>query len=297
LKPNPDQSKSEGHVVCCDLAAHASVRATVDQLAEWRRQPGPPPSEPLPLALLRHADEQTVAGVAAILHAIHQNLPGARFAEWAVLGAPCFLGRAVLANALQRFRAEGAWGISPHLAAHRSLHSLAGTVSLALKIQGPNYGVGGGPGSAGEALLAAAALLERRTQPGVWVVLTGWQTEPVPEPTGQVPRGSICAALALALVPPRIPGQGIRLRVTARDGRDADSRQASAAPFDLFRLEALLANAVGSAGPLVQDFDAGGRVEVEWMGPGRTGTPSEREFRPNEAVARGASWVGAETKR
>ena len=52
---------------------------------------------------------------------------------------------------------------------HRLLHALSGTVSMGLQIRGPNFGVGGGPHGPGEALLAAAALLQRGTLPGAWL--------------------------------------------------------------------------------------------------------------------------------
>jgi len=295
LNPNHDQFESGARVVGCDLAAHASVRATPEQLAELRRQPGPVPPGTLSASFLKHSDEQTVAGLAAVYHAIHNHLPGTRFTDWAVLGAPCFLGRAVLAHALQRFRAEGAWGVSPHLAAHRSLHSLAGTVSLALKSRGPNFGVGGGPGSAAEALISAAALLDRGRVAGVWVVLSCWQSEPVPEPNGQVPRGSVCAALALALVPIRPGWQGIRLRLTS----EVATPSTGTAGLDLFRLEALLAEVASSASSASHSLGNGdGRMDLECLAPNR-GVSGPRENFRNEAATRGASWLetGAETQR
>src|SRR5262249_9693054 len=129
-----------------------------------------------------------------------------------------FLGRASTAAVIQRFAQEGAWGVSPHHIPHRSLHSLSGTVSQALEIHGPNYGVGGGPNSAAEVLLAAAAMLADRKVPGVWVVLTGWDPELVPEnPLAPVPDGAAaipeCGAVALALAPISSRWEGPRLQV------------------------------------------------------------------------------------
>ena len=71
------------------------------------------------------------------------------------------MGRAAVAAGLQRYQNEGAWGASPHLPPHRSLHSPSGTISQLFKIHGPNYGVCGGPGCATE-ILAAAAAHDRR---------------------------------------------------------------------------------------------------------------------------------------
>ena len=64
--------------------------------------------------------------------------------HWGILAASRFLGRSSLVVALDRFRSEGVWGVSPHLIPHYALHSPAGTLSLALGVHGPNLGIGGG---------------------------------------------------------------------------------------------------------------------------------------------------------
>jgi hypothetical protein len=201
-----DSATSAG-MVCCDLAGWAAVRARVDQLAELRKQPGPPAGPPLPAGLLKHAEEQTVVALAAVYHAIHDHalwLAGAAnpFTDWAVLVAPRFMGRQAMTSALPRFRAESAWGVSPHLIPHRSLHAPSGTLSQALQIHGPNHGVGGGPGSEAEGLLAAIAQLHDRRVPGVWVVFSRIDPDHAPEDaSGQPLPGSHACALALALAP------------------------------------------------------------------------------------------------
>src|SRR5262249_39770127 len=146
VTPLPCQALPEpGTAVCCDLLAYGAVQATPASLAALRQQPGPVPGEPLPASFLKHADEQTVLGLSAVLRAIQDHgLGGTSFTGWGVLGAPRFQGRATMTVAVQRFAAEGAWGISPHLIPHRSLHALSGTISQALRIHGPNFGVGGG---------------------------------------------------------------------------------------------------------------------------------------------------------
>jgi hypothetical protein len=168
-------------VVCCDVAGYATQQAPADALPALRQKPSPLTGEPLPAAFWKHADEQTVVGLTAVFDAIrqHQLDPGS-FSDWGILAAPRFLGRAALAVALNRFTLEGAWGISPHLIPHRSLHSISGTVSQALKIQGPNFGVGGGPNAAGEALLVAGGMIADERLPGVWVILTGFEPELTP---------------------------------------------------------------------------------------------------------------------
>ena len=121
--------------VYCDVIAHGTLRVAADQFPTLRQKPGTVPGVALPAAFLKHSDEQTVAGLAAVFQAVNRSgLDAAHFADWGVLAAPRFLGRASMIQSLQRYFLEGAWGISPHLIPHHSLHSVSGTVSQALKI-------------------------------------------------------------------------------------------------------------------------------------------------------------------
>jgi hypothetical protein len=209
-----------GTAVSCAVLAHGLVRGTSAELAALRQNQE---AIPLPPSFLKHADEQTVAAVAAVFAAVrtHGLDPGG-FTAWAVLAAPRFLGRVAMHATLQRFRTEGAWGISPHLIPHRSLHAVSGTISQALKIHGPNYGVGGGPGSWSEAFLTAAALVGDSRVPGVWLVLTGWEPEQAPTPAGVGNPAAVCGAVALALVSARPDWKGLCLRLTVGPcGREA----------------------------------------------------------------------------
>ncbi len=214
MKPLSNQSLVWGGAVCCEIAAEATVRANLDSLEQLRRHPGPVHGEPLPAALLKHADEQTVAGLCAVYQAIARaDLQDTCFCDWGVVAAPRFLGRPTMAAALQRFVAEGAWGVSPHLIPHRSLHSVSGTVSQALKIHGPNFGVGGGPDGTVEALLAATALLERKKLPGVWVVLTCLSPQLPPDEAGRMPPGTQAVGFAVALTLSSTSGSPLRLHI------------------------------------------------------------------------------------
>lgn len=245
----PTLSRTTPAALSCAVVARGSVRAPADSLNGLKSRLVLPSRKPLPAALLKHSDEQTVAAVAAVLNAIATyKLEGIDFRNWAVLAAPRFLGRQALAHTLQRFAAEGAWGISPHVIPHRILHAVSGTISLALQIHGPNFGVDGSmPGGSDELLGTALAVLSEGRVPGVWAVMTGWHPEPVPQRPGQGPveNGSSvpqCAAAALALVPLTTDWRGLRLEfrpaamqhpaVTPRNG-SADSR-----PF--FGLEAFM---------------------------------------------------------
>jgi hypothetical protein len=203
------------------VAGWAACRVSLDQIPILRGQPGVLKGAAPPVSLLKHADEQTVVGLEAVSRAIHDHgLESTAFTQWGVIASPRFLGRAALALALARYGAEGAWGISPHLIPHRSLHALSGTVSQALKIHGPNYGVGGGSDGAAEALMAASALLASRELPGVWVILTGFDPELVPpDPLDANAAAPVtdCVAVALALMPPERGQRGVCLTVGAVD--------------------------------------------------------------------------------
>lgn len=271
MKPPLEEPSSRSCAVCCDVAAAATVRVALESLPDLRRHPGPVCGEPLPPSFLKHADEQTVAGLTAVYKAIQAaGLQTTRFHDWGVVAAPRFLGRPAMAAALQRFQAEGAWGVSPHLIPHRSLHAVSGTVSQALKIHGPNFGVGGGPGGSAEALLTAAAMLEGQKLPGVWVILTCLDPERGPDEMGRPAAGTQCIGLALALAPLRDAGSVIRLRIVCGTPVRESSRSApTAAGFDLLRLESLLALLHGECcgeSRVVQHLDCGSRIELSRIG-------------------------------
>jgi len=274
LKPTPVLSKAPAETAgSCDVAAVGVARATLETLPALRQNPGAVHGGPLPGTFLKHADEQAVVGLAAVLQAIqHSRLTATCFKHWGALAAPRFQGRLALAAALNRFAAEGSWGISPHLIPHRSLHAISGTVSQALKIHGPNFGVGGGPGSAAEVVLAAAALLGGCDVPGVWVVMTGWNPEPVPDREGRTSSAAVCNAVALALVPSRPGWHGLRLRVAPASRGQRVVRDPDGKPT-LFSLESVL-NALTTAElprtAFVWSMDCGGRLEIDRPG----GTPA-----------------------
>jgi hypothetical protein len=192
------------------LAAHAVTSVPVESIGELRRRLVRLDGTPLPANFLKHADEQTYAGLAAVFQAIgeHSLLAQATsFRDWGVVGAPRFLGHAPMTSDLPRFLVEGAWDVSPHMIPHRTLHSLSGTVSQALTIHGPNFGAGGGPGAEGEGVLAAVALLEAMRLPGVWLVMTRLEPELDADHTTGKPRpGTLSQGLALALMPAGTPG-------------------------------------------------------------------------------------------
>ena len=267
MKPAHDQSPGGSRGVGCEVVGFAALRLPYDALPEVRRHPEAVFGPGLSASFFKHLDEQTVVGLAAVLRTIREfALDPADYANWGVLAAPHFLGQPLMVSVLLRFEAESAWGVSPHVVPHHSLHSLSGTISQVLKLHGPNLGVGGGKGGTGEALLAAAAWIGAREVPGVWIVLTAFDPPVCPGPEGDVPLGTACVGLALALKPIRPDSTGLRLRfLPGEDARRDDS------PLDLFRLGAALehSRSARGAGTMVVSATAP-RLEVEWNRPGRS---------------------------
>jgi hypothetical protein len=213
------------------VAAYAVVQAEAHEIKALRLRPDPQ-GEALPAAALKHSAEQSVAGLAAVYRAMHSiGWTARRCSSWGIVAAPRFLGRAEMVTALDKFATEGAWGISPHLIPHFSLHAVSGTLSQMLKISGPNFGVGGGVDGAFEAFRAAFAMLEDRSVPGFWLVLSGY----VPELVPGISKPTRCAALALALTPIEAPERdGITLHLAGpvHDSTMPLSLEALLAAFD-----------------------------------------------------------------
>jgi hypothetical protein len=212
--------------------------------------------------LLRYSDEQTVAGTAAVFTAMNaMGRAPDEFAGWGVVAASRYLGRASLAAALRSFMAEGVWGTSPHLIPHFALHSPSGTISLALGVHGPNLGVGGGRHAAAEGFLAALTWLAAGVVPGVWLVLSGWSPELVPDEAGRASASMECRALALALV--AAEDEGAPQQPAFRIIVDRRTRSPMVpTPIDLVALAESLA-ARGGPAPRTIATDPQGRLRVE----------------------------------
>jgi hypothetical protein len=162
------------------------------------------------------------------------------FDEWGVLAAPQFPGRLVGAAAFNKFARDGAATVSPHVIPQHSLHSLSGAVSVVLGLHGPNFGVGGGPEGLAEAFTAALTFLDHDTLPGLWLVLTGWDPEPVPDGTGSTSSESVCRGVALALVPGASQRRMLRL-TTLQSPCAGEDPNGNPAAFTLAGLIARLA--------------------------------------------------------
>lgn len=238
----------------CGLVAHGVVEASAGQLAALRDAPPLPPGRSLPPRFLRHCDDQTVAGLVAVLRALADPaMADESIDSWGVLGSPQYQGRGIGAAALSRFLNDGPPAISTHLIPQCSLHSLASAVSIALGMHGPSLGAGGGPEALAEGAALALTYLGQSSIPGFWLVLTGWHPEPIP---GAASEECVCRAVALALV----PGQGGRgvLRMDSALGGDA---RAASAGIDLARLARWLSDGESSAWWCTLPW--GGRMGVE----------------------------------
>jgi hypothetical protein len=253
--------------------AWGTAQASREQANQFKKELKPPGREPFAPSFLKHSDEQTVVALAAVFDAIRRwDLGAFPFDDWGVLAAPRFLGRETIAAAVERFLQEGAWGVSPHVIPHRSLHSMSGTLSQALKLHGPNFGVGGGPHAASEAALMATAVLADRKAAGLWLVITGWNPELVPSRGGGflthdgVP---ICRAVALALSSRPSNWEGVTFRVDPGSRNGASSPRRSAigiAEVPTFSLEELF-GILHTAPPEYALFALSGGGHLEWHNP------------------------------
>src|SRR5205823_1329464 len=115
-----------------------------------------------------------------------------------------------------RYAREGAWGVSPHVIPHMSLHAASGTISQLLRLHGPNFGISGGPQASDDAFLISATMLAEGAIPGLWLVLSGHDREHIPAENGsgnEATRGPLCEAVALALLPESEGSEGLVLSV------------------------------------------------------------------------------------
>jgi hypothetical protein len=247
---------------------HATLRLSAEALAEWRSQLATRTGGRLTTSFLKHADEQTVAALAGVLQAAQDyGLQLERMNDWGVLSAPRYLGRVALAQSMIRFAAEGAWGLSPHVIPHRSLHSVSGTLSQALNLEGPNLGVGGGCQAGAEAVLLAGSTLAAGGIPGLWITVTGFVPEVVPTEAGRVSRPSDCCVVALALTAARPDSSCWRLSVHPALSADAEIHLSEGVVMPL-SVESLF-DALNSGHPTDTSFTlgAGGWLQLSGMQP------------------------------
>ena len=209
----------------CRVAGHGLVECRASALGDLRSRAAPAGAPPIPHRFLRHADEQTVVGLHAVLAALAAGAPQPALSRHAVVAAPCQPGRLAAARTLAQLPAGGAVTVSPHVVPQCSLHSVAGAVSVALGMHGPHLGVGGGPDALAEGLLAATTLLLHGDPEctAAWLVATEWDEEPALDPVGNPLGDPVCRALAVQLVAAGddddgmpSPGPGLVVQPSAR---------------------------------------------------------------------------------
>lgn len=262
----PTSDESAG--AACGVAGHALVEAAIADIPQLRDAAAPAGCGPLPPRFLRHADEQTVVGMRAMLEAIAARRNGlgggqdagseADFSEYGVVSAPCQPGRIAAAHSFSLFRSGGPVTVSPHIVPQCSLHSIAGAVSVALGMHGPNIGTSGGPQALGEGLLASLTLLDTRAAgghatPGVWFIATAWDGEPSLDAEGRPQERAfdppICVAVAVALTAAAAAASGrLVLRVAPGVAAARQPRTAPRPAADIRRFAAALAAVETHAG-------------------------------------------------
>jgi hypothetical protein len=200
---------AEATSVACGVASYALVEAALVDIPRLRDAPVPEGISALPPRFLRHGDEQTVVGLRAVLAAIAAHPePRPSFAGYGVVAAACQSGRIATAQSLAMLRTSGGVAVSPHIVPQCSLHSVAGAVSVALGMHGPNIGASGGQHAVSEGLFTSLSLLAADASlPGIWLVVSAWTQEPSLDAAGKhdcsppndARSGPICRALAVAI--------------------------------------------------------------------------------------------------
>src|SRR6202030_3968742 len=117
-------------------------------------------------------------------------------------------------------------------------------ISQALKIHGPNFGVSGAPNAGPDAFLIAAAMLADGLLRGLWVVLTGYESEWIPFADGRAVPAPACLAVALALVPSEPDAAGLHLSI----GLTLDDLAGSQAHLPLLQLGSFADGLTGRGG-------------------------------------------------
>ena len=257
----------------CGVEAFGVIRLPFEEIAPLRKNPGPSLGSKIPVSMLKHADHQTLLGLAAILKAAKDfGWQEHAFADWGVIAAPRFLGRIPAAAVIDRFQAMGVSGMSPIIIPTLSLHAPAGSLSLAIKSHGFNYGVGGGPGHLTEALLAGLAARDDGDVPGVWVVATGFDPEPIPDVAGNSTVPTFGYAVALALVAKSTGKTRLNLRIVPAAAIGSESQAMPEHP-SLVELAAFLS-----------DYEPGLRKR-RWFGAIPGGGAFEIEDDPARGIA------------
>lgn len=181
------------------VSAAASVRVPWSDLAALRAAPGEFRGESL-APLVRQSDDLTLLGVVAVLRAIDAaGWHDRSFENWGVVASGRGFGRIRFDAAINRYRKMHARGASPLTVPHLSLHAAASTVSIALGMHGPNFGVSGQAGHLSETLLMGMGTLQDESIDGLWMVAAEYDPQPSLGPDSEPVHPVVAQAAALAL--------------------------------------------------------------------------------------------------
>lgn len=221
------------------LLTSATVTIPATQIPVRKKSLAIPGEAPFPPSFLKPSDEQTVAGVAAVLAAMKKlDRPKEDYCEWGVIAAPRFFGRKAGRDTIEKFESDGAWKVSPLFVAHNSMHALSGTICLALQTHGPNFCAGHALNHLAEGFLSALTFHHTYQPPGTWFVITLCDPEPFHADAGENSQGTVYHGLAMALSndPSTLSSDCRRLNLTRKENVQSlprDLRESARAYFDL----------------------------------------------------------------
>ena len=183
----------------CGVVAGSGVRVPWAAISELRKTPGSYRGQSL-AGLVRQSDEQTVLALAAVMQTIERAGWNDRsFENWGVVASGRSFGRVRFDTAIERYRRMHTRGASPLVVPHLSLHAMSGTLSIALGMHGPNFGVSGQANHLGETLLAGLGTIQREAVEGLWVVACDFDPEPSLDENGEPANDVVGHAAALAI--------------------------------------------------------------------------------------------------
>lgn len=210
----------------CLIKGGQVVTVRRSEVADLARQPSPTGGPTLPPRFLRHADEQTVVGMQAVLQTLAKAaIDAGDLTHNAVVAASCRAGQPTAARTMVALKQQGPIGVTPHVVPQCSLHSPASAVSVGLGMHGPTIGVGGGQHALAEGMLAASTLAmsfaSSRPAAAIWLVITGWDRTPTLDDEATPTNDPTCRGLALCLQPlaggTPLPASAV-LRIDPRSG-------------------------------------------------------------------------------
>ena len=260
---SPTTFKRESRSLECGIAAYSTCRMSPDDVNKLRKQSDAIPGQ-LGNSTLRHADEQTLAALAAVQIAVKQ-MDGTTndFQNWGVVGSSRYLGRQAFAQSLTRFAAEGPWNVSVQIVPNRSLHSPPSMVGLALGCHGPCVGVGGGLDGETDGWITAVSLLEQHHLSGLFLLFSGWDPDEEVDLEGKQLNDAHCTAGVLALQPASATSNIATLKI----GYHASAPKQIEVPAPTTAFHSIQQFAEGGIDAGLKSIHLGGglRADLEWL--------------------------------